>query len=70
MQWLKELQEDLHLEAERKAYATLRATFIALRNRLTVEESAHLFPQLPLLLGGLFYEAWRPMHMQEKMKRR
>ena len=58
--WLKELQGSPNLSRERQAYTALCAVLHTLRDRLTVEESAHLAAQLPTLLRGVFYEAWRP----------
>jgi uncharacterized protein (DUF2267 family) len=43
-----------------KAYLALKATLHALRDRLTVEEVAHLGAQLPMLIRGFYYEGWDP----------
>jgi uncharacterized protein (DUF2267 family) len=43
-----------------KVYLALRATLHALRDRLTVEEVAHLGAQLPMLVRGFYYEGWDP----------
>jgi uncharacterized protein (DUF2267 family) len=42
------------------AYAALRATLHAVCDRRTVEETAHLGAQLPMLIRGLYHEAWDP----------
>jgi uncharacterized protein (DUF2267 family) len=47
--WLREVLEELCWEDEAKAYLALKATLPALRDRLTVEEAAHLGAQLPML---------------------
>lgn len=47
--------EDLHYAAR-----ALRAVLHALRDRLTVEESAQLAAQLPTLIRGIYYEQWKP----------
>ena len=58
--WLKDLAEELRWEDQHQAYLALRATLHALRDRLTVEEAAHLGAQLPMLVRGFYYEGWSP----------
>jgi uncharacterized protein (DUF2267 family) len=58
--WLKELMGVLGWEDRHRAYLALRATLQALRDRLTVEEVAHLGAQLPMLIRGFYYEGWDP----------
>ncbi len=57
--WLDEIMEvigaDRHL-----AWHVLGGVIRALRDRLTVELSAHLGAQLPLLVRGAYYEHFRP----------
>ena len=56
--WLKEIMEELGWKDRRNAYQALRATLHALRDRLPVEEVAHLGAQLPMLVRGIYYEGW------------
>ncbi len=58
--WLKELMERLGTDDRHRAYLALRAVLHALRDRLTVDEAAHLGAQLPLLVRGIYYEGYHP----------
>ncbi len=58
--WVNELGKELGWENKHQVFQGLRGTLHALRDRLTVEEAAHLGAQLPILLGGFYYENWRP----------
>ena len=59
--WLKEVGDELGPDRQR-AYHALRAVLHTLRDRLTVEEAAHLSAQLPLLVWGIYFEGWHPAH--------
>ena len=59
--WLDDLMSKLGWEGDRqKAYHALRAVLHALRDRLPVDNVAHLASQLPMLVRGFFYEGWVP----------
>ena len=58
--WINDMCESLDLEDEERACLALRAGLHALRDRLTVEEAAHLAAQLPIAVRGLFFEGWHP----------
>lgn len=57
-QWLKSMMLKLRSEDRHAAYAALRATLHALRDRIGPENAVHLGAQLPMLLRGLYYEGW------------
>lgn len=59
-EWLKDLASRPPFETEDQAYSYLRAVLHALRDRLTVEQVAHLASQLPMVVRGFYYEGWRP----------
>lgn len=42
------------------ALQCLRGAIHALRDQLTVEQSAHLSAQLPMVIRGIYYEEWSP----------
>jgi uncharacterized protein (DUF2267 family) len=49
-----------------RAYRALRATLHALRDRMTLEETADFGAQLPMLVRGFYYEGWHPAHKPVK----
>ena len=57
--WVSDLTAELG-EDKRTSYRVLRAFLHLLRERLTIDEGAHLAAQLPHLWRGVFYEGWTP----------
>ena len=66
--WLDEIMArlgpDRHL-----AWHVLGAVLCTLRDRLPLDEGAHLGAQLPLLVRGLYYSEWRPASGIRKHRR-
>jgi uncharacterized protein (DUF2267 family) len=65
--WLKEIMEVVGPDRQR-AYRVLRAVLHALRDRLTIDEVAHLGAQMPLLVRGLYYDQWHPAGKPERTR--
>lgn len=65
-EWLHEIGRELGFDNERAAYAALRATVHAVRDRLPVELVAHLGAELPLLVRGIYYDGWHPSAVRLK----
>jgi uncharacterized protein (DUF2267 family) len=66
--WIDEISEELGGIGRREAYRDLRAFLHTIRDRLTVDQAAELGAQLPMLIRGIYYEAWDPSRAPVKMK--
>jgi uncharacterized protein (DUF2267 family) len=68
---LREIEREYGWPEERRnqSYAALRAVLHALRDRLTVDETAHFAAQLPMLIRGLYYSGWEPSRVPQKMSK-
>jgi uncharacterized protein (DUF2267 family) len=67
--WLKELMARLGTDDRAQAYAILKATLHALRDRIGPENATHLAAQLPILLRGVYYEGWRMANTPSRERR-
>ncbi|PWE16943.1 DUF2267 domain-containing protein [Marinicauda salina] len=61
--WLDEIEKTLGAQTRQAAFVALRSVLHALRDRLTVDEAAHLSAQLPMFVRGVFYDGYRPAKM-------
>jgi len=59
-EWIRDLADKPEVGSEAQAYVVLRAGLHTIRDRLRVDEVAHLSAQLPMLVRGFFYEGWKP----------
>jgi uncharacterized protein (DUF2267 family) len=68
-QVLKDIEQAYGWPRERRnqSYTALRVVLHALRDRLTIDESAHFAAQLPTLVRGIYYEGWDPSRVPVKM---
>jgi uncharacterized protein (DUF2267 family) len=66
--WLKDLADELGVKDQRHAFRVLRAFLHALRDRLSVDETAQLAAQLPIFIRGVFYEGWDPSRTPERYR--
>jgi uncharacterized protein (DUF2267 family) len=57
--WIDQVATAFHGDRHR-GFAILRAFLHTLRDHLSVDESAQLAAQLPLLIRGVYYEGWDP----------
>ncbi|HYB36444.1 MAG TPA: DUF2267 domain-containing protein [Mycobacterium sp.] len=64
--WINDVAREFDTEDREFAYRVLRAWLHTLRDRLTVEASAHFAAQLPDLIRGVFYAGWNPNTVPEK----
>ena len=59
--WLNEISETFH-GSKHQSLQILRSFLHVVRDHLTIDESAQLAAQLPLLVRGMYYEGWDPSH--------
>jgi uncharacterized protein (DUF2267 family) len=56
--WIRDMMRELGTNDPKQAYHALATALQTLRDRLGVDEAVQLGAQLPLIIRGLFFEAW------------
>lgn len=68
MKLIDRVKEEANIEDTHVAFQALRATLRTLRDRLPVNEAAHIGAQLPNLITGFYYEGWKPSATPKKYR--
>lgn len=66
--WMRSFIEHTGRDDEQKAWAMMRAVLHVLRDRLPIEQCAHLSAQLPLVIRGLYFENFKPAEQPIKLR--
>lgn len=69
-EWLTDLAAELGYDDREEVWRILRAYLQLLRDRITIDEGAHLAAQLPHTLRGVFYEGFDPSRVPDKLRDR
>jgi len=67
--WLDDIAGEIGTQDRPVAYRALRGWLHTLRDRLTVQGSAHFAAQLPELFRGVYYDGWSPNNVPKKYDR-
>ena len=67
--WLKELDEIYGWSNRQRTYKALSVTLHAIREHLTVAQSAHFSAQLPMIAKGIYYDGFVPSRVPVKERR-
>lgn len=67
--WLNEISDEIGPDRQ-LAWHVLGVVLRELRDRLPVDDAAHLGAQLPLMVRGAFYDQYRPAHQPDVVRSR
>ena len=68
--WLKEIMQIEAVGPDRQlAWRVLGAVLHTLRDRLAVDQVAHLGAELPIVIRGLYYDQWHPAGKPDRERR-
>jgi uncharacterized protein (DUF2267 family) len=68
--WLKEIMQSEAVGSDRQlAWRVLGAVLHTLRDRLSVEQVAHLGAELPIVVRGVYYDQWHPAGKPDRERR-
>lgn len=66
--WLKDAQDELMWDDKEKVYRATKAVLQAMRDRLPIEEIAHLMANLPMVMKGMMMDGYdyhqKPVRMR------
>lgn len=65
-EWVNELDARLGWQNKHRSFRLLRAVLQTLRDCLPINESADLAAQMPTLVRGMYYDQWRPGHIEHR----
>ncbi|MFO7973566.1 MAG: DUF2267 domain-containing protein [Candidatus Hydrogenedentota bacterium] len=64
--WLREIEEEIHLEDHQQSYHALRGVLLTLRDRLPVDEALDLAAELPMLIRGVYFDGYKAANKPRK----
>src|ERR1051326_8956287 len=68
--WLKEIMQAEAVGPDRQvAWRGLGAVLHTLRDRISVDQVAHLGAELPIVVRGLYYDQWHPAGKPDRERR-
>ncbi len=68
--WINDVDYRTGWDHKQRAYRLLRSVLHVLRDHLSVDETAQLAAQMPILVRGIYYEGWNPSKCPARMRSR